>query len=283
MTENFEFFIKTCILYDIYHWKSPENSYKTICKKYGPELISFTDFKALFSKTLIDNCNESTCKKNLAEILNSSYSALKLCILNDVICGKSIDIAHDKILEIIGKGKMAPWTHFHYWFQRFSDGNWDFGESPAPASPEFADLPIQIVKTIIENCDYSNQWTLRTVSRDLKIHVDLLKSPIGELKFRCNFDHFSLKIDKKYRIFGRENFKIQKYLYIYKDLENLEISKTENFEELAFLELQEKLSNPKLKLEVLEFKAEQCQDFEKIDKILEQIGRKLWVKSVKLR
>ncbi|CAP31443.3 Protein CBG12467 [Caenorhabditis briggsae] len=280
MTENFDFFIETCILYDTFHWKSPENSYQTICRKYGPDLISYTDFKALFNRISIENCNESTCKKNLAEILKSSYTALKSCILNDVSCGKSIDIAHDKILEVIGK---VPWTHFQYWFQRFSDGNWDFGESPAPMAPEFMDLPIGIVKTIIENCDYSNQWTLRTVSRHLKIHVDLLKSPIGELKFRCNFDHFSLKIDKKYRIFGRENFKIQKYLYFYKNLDNLEISKNPNFEELAFLELAERLSNPKLKLEVLEFKAEQCQDFEKIEKILEQIGRKIWVKRVKIR
>ncbi|ULT97578.1 hypothetical protein L3Y34_005416 [Caenorhabditis briggsae] len=212
MTENFDFFIETCILYDTFHWKSPENSYQTICRKYGPDLISYTDFKALFNRISIENCNESTCKKNLAEILKSSYTALKSCILNDVSCGKSIDIAHDKILEVIGK---VPWTHFQYWFQRFSDGNWDFGESPAPMAPEFMDLPIGIVKTIIENCDYSNQWTLRT--------------------------------------------------------------------ELAFLELAERLSNPKLKLEVLEFKAEQCQDFEKIEKILEQIGRKIWVNSVKIR
>ncbi|PIC29555.1 hypothetical protein B9Z55_021101 [Caenorhabditis nigoni] len=92
--------LHSLILYDNFEWKTAQKSHEnlqTICVLTKIPAVSLEEFETKFYGILKENYQRKLDFRNLAEIDN-----LKLCIISDVLAGKSIGKSYKDMLETFG-------------------------------------------------------------------------------------------------------------------------------------------------------------------------------------
>uniref|UniRef100_A0A1I7UI98 F-box domain-containing protein n=1 Tax=Caenorhabditis tropicalis TaxID=1561998 RepID=A0A1I7UI98_9PELO len=151
--------LEALILYDIEKWRTADRSYRNLCNMIGEKAISEEDFDDLYRKMIKEKTHPLD---------------LRLCILSDVIEKKPIDKSFKDISEMVGS---IDYQDFEFWFDRFSTGNWSLDQKT------FSDLPIEIVRNIVEYSDIMSQVKLRKVFSGLRNIVNQLRPSVNFIEF----------------------------------------------------------------------------------------------------
>ncbi|CAO4381477.1 unnamed protein product [Caenorhabditis nigoni] len=162
------------ILYDFLDWKTAQKSYENflkICYLTKVPAISLEEFETTFYGVLKENHHRKLNFRNLAKIDN-----LKLCILSDVLAGKSIEKSYVDMSETFGSENI-DFLDFDFWFYRFYNKSYDldYDRSLDPEPLEFLNLPMIIHHKIIDNLDLKNRFIARKVSKSLRNLIDSRK------------------------------------------------------------------------------------------------------------
>ncbi|CAO4381481.1 unnamed protein product [Caenorhabditis nigoni] len=172
--------LTSLILYDFSDWKTAQRSYENfgnICVLTKIPAISLVEFETTFYGVLKDKYHRQLNFRILAKIDN-----LKLCILSDVLAGKSFETSYKDMSETFG-AENIDFLDMDFWFYRFYHGNYDLSyDRSLDSKPlEFLNLPIIIHHKIIDNLDLKSQLSLRRVSKSLKNIVDQGKPVVKEM------------------------------------------------------------------------------------------------------
>uniref|UniRef100_A0A1I7UI85 F-box domain-containing protein n=1 Tax=Caenorhabditis tropicalis TaxID=1561998 RepID=A0A1I7UI85_9PELO len=210
---------------EVFVWYGRERGkndlYKKLCSIIGEKRISDEEFGELVEKI------EHLENRDIGHLVVNNQANLRLCILSDVIDKKSIDESYNAICEMIGS---IDYQDFEFWFNRFSSGNWNLYQKT------FSDLPLLIVRNILEFTDILSQMRLRKVSRGLRNIVDQVKPSIDI--FDYEFRHYDSQDIAIFRNFI-ETASNYPYEYFYSG---------EDYLERAFNDMKILLSNPRLRL-----------------------------------
>ncbi|PIC29561.1 hypothetical protein B9Z55_021105 [Caenorhabditis nigoni] len=172
--------LASLILYDFSEWKTAHKSYENfgnICVLTKIPAISLEEFETKFHEILKDKYHRKLNFRNLSKINN-----LKLCILSDVLAGKSLEKSYKAMAEAFGSENI-DFLDMDFWFYRFYHRNYDLSYNRSlDAKPlEFLNLPMIIHHKIIDNLDLKRQLSLRRVSKSLKNIVDQGKPAIKNM------------------------------------------------------------------------------------------------------
>ncbi|PIC29568.1 hypothetical protein B9Z55_021109 [Caenorhabditis nigoni] len=222
--------LHSLILYDNFEWKTAHKSYenfRNICDLTKIPTIALEEFETNFYGILKENYQQKLDFRNIAKI-----DSLKLCILSDVLAGKSIEKSHEDLSETF-EAENIDFSVVDFWYYRVYNGSYDLDYDRKNYSKplEFSDLPIIIHHEIIDILDLKNQLTLRKVSKSLKNIVDQGKPAIKRMKIDIKLDFIYMKIDDL-------------SAYYSEDLDS-------NYREIALNYVMTILRNPKLQLDCL--------------------------------
>ncbi|PIC29569.1 hypothetical protein B9Z55_021110 [Caenorhabditis nigoni] len=186
--------LPSLILYDNFEWKTALKSHENflkICDLTKIPAISPEEFETKFYGILKDNYHRKLNFRNLANI-----DSLKLCILSDVLDGKSIEKSYEDLSETFG-AENIDYSDFDFWFYRLYHNNYDlnYDRKPDPEEQGFLSLPNIIHHEIIDNLDLKNQLLLRNVSKNLRNIVDQGKPAIKKMKIDIQLNHIYVKVD----------------------------------------------------------------------------------------
>ncbi|EGT51151.1 hypothetical protein CAEBREN_23871 [Caenorhabditis brenneri] len=148
------------------------------------------------------------------------------------------------------------------------------------STKNLSDMPVDVVRLIIERCEYMEQLKLRKVSKSLRELVDKQKPACKSVKVQCYLFESTIHFDDYHVVYTEELDEPDDYdstgIYVERD----------DFEEAALDDLASTLKNPKLELE--EFSVyfvdgyKESRDLEgyydKLQCILKSLNRQLSVK-----
>ncbi|PIC29562.1 hypothetical protein B9Z55_021106 [Caenorhabditis nigoni] len=223
--------LTSLILYDFFEWKTAGKSYENfrdICALTKIPAIPLEEFETKFHGVLKENYHQKLNFRDLSKINN-----LKLCIVSNVLDGKSIEKSYKDLSETFGADNI-DFLDLDFWFYRFYNGNYDldYDRKLDPKPLKFLNIPIIIHHKVIDNLDLGNQLTLRKVSKSLKTIVDQGKPNIKNMTI-C-FDSTEIDI-------GFNNFSA----YYSEDL-------GVDYRKIALNHVMIVLENPKLRLDALQ-------------------------------
>ncbi|EFO99275.1 hypothetical protein CRE_14349 [Caenorhabditis remanei] len=187
----------------------------------------------------------------MADSLINNPIALRGCILYDVLRGKSMKESYSDLCDAIGDVKFA---NFKYWFNRFSDGNFDLDfdrSSQESKTPEFSDFPENVIRIIGEKLDLKEQLILRKVCKRFRKIVDeqvtLTHHSLGVI---CQDGHIFCEFNHRSFVYAAEKW-IQPG---YDDrCRNSKIIRTNDYVNIACSDMKFILNNSKLDLKLLEY------------------------------
>ncbi|PIC14663.1 hypothetical protein B9Z55_026896 [Caenorhabditis nigoni] len=186
--------LHSLILYDNFEWKTAQKSHENlqnICDLTRIPAISLEEFETEFYGVLKDNYHGKLIFRNLAKIDN-----LKICIISDILAGKSIEKSYKDMSEVFGAGNI-DFLDMDFWYYRFYNGNYDLDYDRRLYSEplKFLNLPMILHQKIIDNLDWDNILTLRKVSKSLKNIVDQGEPAMKMMDISFFFDQISLQTD----------------------------------------------------------------------------------------
>lgn len=204
--------LRVFVLYDKYQQKTVENSfenYKKLCETMRKEVISVDEYEYWFK--LYSEENER----------DLPMPDIRVCILSDVINGKSAEKSIDDLYKAFGFHKINKEDH-NAWYKRFASG-YLFN------TVNFSDLPEVVFAEILKKCDLESYLNLRNVSRCLRAIVDNQKPVYTDIKVFCSRHSVEITV----------NSEIQKRFFV--------------LDSNRFAKLEPILRNPKLRLESFQF------------------------------
>ncbi|KAF1754647.1 hypothetical protein GCK72_021210 [Caenorhabditis remanei] len=238
--------LRRLIVYDISQWKTIDKSFKIyekLCKVLGNEAISYDNYEYWFNRYL---------KENYYSPYKSSppwIPDLEVCILADVIDGKSIENSYRDLCEAFGNNKMDKEYHAtcyeRYYFEAHRHAlimaersvNTTLPDTYNDHDLKFSDFPEDVVTEIVDRCDLKAYLNLRNVSHSLRTIVDKRPPPCTDIEIVCRYDCILVKADKE--------------ILVHSGLVELNHSRTcslDYIEKRVFRELEVLLKNPKLRL-----------------------------------
>ncbi|KAF1754479.1 hypothetical protein GCK72_021042 [Caenorhabditis remanei] len=157
--------IRALVLYDFHQRRGAKKSYNTyeeMCDAMGKGVIAFKNYKYWFKQYSKEKDRDLPIPD------------IRLCILSDVINGKSAENSFDDLCNAFKNHKIDKEDH-GYWYKQFENGHLFTRKT-------FSDLPEDVIIEIVGKCDLQSYWNLRNVSHGLQIIVDQSKLPIRNIK-----------------------------------------------------------------------------------------------------
>ncbi|CAL2046684.1 unnamed protein product [Caenorhabditis brenneri] len=198
--------LRHCLLYEYLQKKPVEESFQEFRKTVG-DIIKRKEFgfwfirfgNGMFSETP----NNQKPQYNMMEVLLSDPKALRACILYEFLkpnrskLNFRILAGYNHFCEVIGEDVME-YAEFDFWFYRFLNGEFDLDFKGERYQRNLLDMPIDIMKNVVEYSDIFDRMALARTSRSLRTFV-------GDQKL---FHHtLKLKVSKETAIvsFGESN------------------------------------------------------------------------------
>ncbi|KAF1754614.1 hypothetical protein GCK72_021177 [Caenorhabditis remanei] len=245
--------LRDLIVYDIHQWKTTDKSYKIyekLCKVLEKEAISYENYEYWFNRYLKENYNSA--------IDGRTYRVgnLKVCILADVIDGRSTENSYRDLCEAFGNGKVVKGVHHnrydHYHFEahrhslimteRSKYFNATHPYTYNDVGLTFSNLPEDVITEIVDRCDLKSYLNLRIVSHSLRTIVDKRPPPCTDIEIIVRDDYIQIEANNEILV---DSCPIE--------LTNFRHCSLYLIEKRVFRDLEALLKNPKLRLKSFRF------------------------------
>ncbi|CAL2046678.1 unnamed protein product [Caenorhabditis brenneri] len=195
--------LRHCLLYIFLHEESINDLFDDFCKTVGPDIIRKEEFQHWFNqfaqRKFDDNKEPITYMK---DILRSDKNALRACIFyeslkykhpefkkNDKSIHHPVFSVYMHFCKVIGDDVME-YREFDFWFYRFANGVFDlkFEKDEKHKIYELTDMPVDIMKNIVEYLDMFERLSLEKTSKSLRLFSQNQKVFHRGLTFRAGLD-----------------------------------------------------------------------------------------------
>lgn len=235
MAPNSQVDIRPLVLYDTHQWKTIKKSYKSyekLCEALGKKAILYDDYEYWFNQYLEESYYSVRDGRNL------QVTDIRMCVLSDVISGKSAEKSIDELCEAFGVDNIDEDNHY-YWYNRFESGS-------RPLSLlKFSNLPLDVIAKIVEKCDLKSYLNLRKMSQNLRNTVDQQRPPYKSIRIEIDYNWSSFRLNQKILTYADG-----KYTHLVGWRRSEE---HQDFAKFVFGELEMALRNPKLRLDFFLF------------------------------
>ncbi|CAL2046887.1 unnamed protein product [Caenorhabditis brenneri] len=225
------------------------------------------------------------------KIFHGNETAIRACIYYEYLNGMPIFDSYRAFCYKLGDD-VVDYREFERWFYRFSDGKMDLEDEKCPSSKNdlnLMELPIEVIKEVIQNLDVMDRLILRKVCKSFQILLD--NSDPGVKSIALDFEisyasitynnHF-IRYNNQYW-FDRAHSKIGDCLVEFPSREwHYLIRNSGGHQKMALNDLKIVLKNPKLKLEFLDIQNISPAFFSNIHEFFEGFSGKIPVKEIKI-
>ncbi|EFO87099.1 hypothetical protein CRE_29001 [Caenorhabditis remanei] len=206
--------LRRLIVYDISQWKTIDKSFKIyekLCKVLGNEEISYVNYEYWFNRYL---------KENYYSPYESSarwVPDLEVCILADVIDGKSLENSYRDLCEAFGKDKIDKEYHASCYgsydseehrhalimAERSKYSNEGLPDTYNDHGLKFSEFPEDVIAEIVDRCDLKSYLNLRIVSHSLRTIVDKRPPPCTDIEIIVRDDSIQIKANNEILVDSR--------------------------------------------------------------------------------
>ncbi|EFP04732.1 hypothetical protein CRE_30019 [Caenorhabditis remanei] len=243
--------LRDLIIYDIHQWKTTAKSYEIyeqLCEVLEKEAISYVAYEYWFNRYLKENYYSSNNGRTYR------VGDLQVCILADVIDGRSTENSYRDLCEAFGNDKIVKGVHHnrydHYHFEALQHSLIMAERSVNTTLPDtyndhdltFSNLPEDVITEIVDRCDLKSYLNLRIVSHSLQTIVDRRPPPCTDIDIIVRDDYIQLKANKEILV---DSCPIE--------LTNFRHCSLYLIEKRVLRDLEALLKNPKLRLKSFRF------------------------------
>ncbi|CAL2039456.1 unnamed protein product [Caenorhabditis brenneri] len=150
------------------------------------------------SKTLSKNsCRPFQIKLRSSKMSDTGETENNICMLYEAANKTPVYEAHQKLCKFRGN-RNIDFVDFEQKYYRCSHGNSDLESAESSSSKTFSDLPIDILKLVIDDLELIDKLSLRKVSKSLRSIVDGHKfvSSSVLIQFEANISVMELESDE---------------------------------------------------------------------------------------
>nr|ACI49143.1 hypothetical protein Cbre_JD19.002 [Caenorhabditis brenneri] len=193
--------LRHCLLYLFIQVKSVDNAFDDFCETFGPGVIKKKEFQFwlyLFEQGIVYLDEQPVT--DIREFIRNDKHALRVCVMYEWLCVKRflektkqffvetrplpVFIRYMHFCKVIGDDAME-FSEFDFWFYRFVSGEFDlnFERDKDKKIYELMDMPIDIMRKIVEYLDIVNRMALEKTSQSLRLFSQDQKLFHGHLAF----------------------------------------------------------------------------------------------------
>lgn len=186
--------LRHCLLYEILQGKWFEKAYIDFCMTVGPKVIEREEFTFWFYKFKAGIFADSEKPfENIVDVLRNNKQALRACVMYEWLTTKKKQLANEALsvfakyqnfCKVIGDDTME-YPEFESWFHRFDNEEFDINPERDSTKKIYglSDMPIDIMKNIVDYLDIFDRLSLMKTSRSLRNFIGDQKLFYKELEF----------------------------------------------------------------------------------------------------
>ncbi|CAL2046881.1 unnamed protein product [Caenorhabditis brenneri] len=216
--ENNLIALRHCLLYVFLQEKSAEKAFDGFCETVGNDVIKRKEFQYWFDQFKQGKFGDKEQPiSDIREVIRSDKQALRACVMYEWLTTKNMRLElmmnnlcrenralpvfakYQNFCKVIGDGIME-YPEFEFWFYRFFNGEYDlnFERDKDKKLYELVDMPIDIMKNILDYLDTFNRMSLAKTSRSFKEFIEDQKLFKKKLEFRINFQTALISFDNHF-------------------------------------------------------------------------------------
>lgn len=215
--------LRHCLLYVFLQEKSAGNAFYSFCKTVGSDFIERKEFLFWFKQFKQGKFDDKEQPlPDIREIIRRDKHALRVCVLYEWMIMKKELVSmmerwyyQNKALPVFKKYQsyckvlgddVMNYPVFDFWFYRFVNGEYDLNYERDNDNKiyELTDLPLDIMRNILDYMRIFDRMSLAGTSRSLKEFIESQKSSYKKLDFLIDhktaevcFEHRSIVIEKR--------------------------------------------------------------------------------------
>lgn len=194
--------LRHCLLYEFLQAKSFKTTYREFCAAVGKNIIDKEEFWCWLEEFKYGMREET--ETNVTDILRYDKYALRVCVFYESLkyraeCFQSLSFPkYNNFCKAIGKNAME-FREFDFLFHRFLNGEFDLNceMDKDKRIYELTDMPIDIMKEIMEYLNVFDRFSLMKTSRSFRTFTEDQKLFVKSLELDVDEDTLRIKFDEK--------------------------------------------------------------------------------------
>ncbi|CAL2046880.1 unnamed protein product [Caenorhabditis brenneri] len=189
--------LRHCLLYVFLQKKSVEKAFDDFCETVGNDVIKEEEFQFWFDQFEQGKFDDKEQPlADIKEVIRNEKQALRACVMYEWLTTKNMKLVNGALspftkyinfCKVIGDDVMG-YRKFDIWFYRFENGMFDlkFEMDKDEKILELSDMPVDVMKNVVEYLDTFDRVSLAKTSRTFKTFVEDQKSSSKKLIFKLS-------------------------------------------------------------------------------------------------